>query len=80
MSVLCSIRSGVDCPFVRCFKEVKYKKDLSTIVLSFKGPPLPKIGPSLFVLRRPSRHLYIAEHFDYWLCKCDFELRLRCHA
>lgn len=32
------------CPIVRCYREVKYEKDLSTLVQSFDVQQFPEIG------------------------------------
>lgn len=64
MSLLRFVGSEVDCRFVRCYEEVEYERDFSTLMWQFKVQPLPKIGLSLIVLRRPSSHLYFAKCFD----------------
>lgn len=39
--------------------------------------PFPKLGTSVVVLRRASRHLYFAKCLDYCVLDCYSELRLR---
>lgn len=51
MSVSRCIGSEVDCSFLRCYKEVEYEKNLSTLVHRLDGKLLPDIGLSFVALR-----------------------------
>lgn len=66
LSQLRCIASGVDCPFVRCYGEVKNEKDPSMLVRRSDWQTLPGFAPSLVVSPRPFSHLYFGERFDYW--------------
>lgn len=80
MSVSRCVSIEVDCPFVHCYREVEYERDLSTLVHRFDRQPLPEMGPSFVFLCRPFSHLHFHKRFDYWACDCDFEHRLCLHA
>lgn len=46
------ICSELDCPFVPCYEEVEYEKDVWTHVQCYDGQPSPRPGRSLAILFR----------------------------
>lgn len=80
MIVLLCLGFEVEYPFDRCYEEVEYEEDLSTLVRRIHAQQLPDVGPSLVVLHPQFNHLYLAERFDYWVHDYKLELHLRRHA
>lgn len=80
LSVWGGVSSEVDRPFVCCYEEFEYEKDLWRLVCRYDVKPVPEDIPSLIVLHRAFSHLYFAEHFRYRARDCNFELRLLWHA
>lgn len=74
MSEKCFLGSEVNCPFVRCYEEVKKEKGFWTRVQLHDGQLIPDLGPSLIVLRRLFSLLYFSECLGYWVNACYFEL------
>lgn len=58
------IGSEVDCPFIRIYEEVEYKKELPTLVRHSHGQLVPKMGLSFVFLGHSFKYLYFAEGFD----------------
>lgn len=76
----CSVSPETDCPFVRCYEEVKCEKDLWTLGQSLDGQVLPKVGPLLIGLSSPFSRCVFVKCLDYGVGYCDFEFRLHRHA
>lgn len=77
MSLSRCIGSKVYCPFVGCFEEVEYSKDLSTLLQRFKAQPLSQLGLLHIVLHCRFSHLYLAGRFDYWAHNCSSDPHLK---
>lgn len=60
------VGSEFDCLFARCYEEVYRRERYVSACAAFRLQPLPELGLWLVFVRRPSRHMYFAEHCDYW--------------
>lgn len=80
MSVLRDVAWEVDCTFVRCYEEVEYEKDFSSLLKRYDGQSLPETDPPRIVLRSTFSHFYFDDCFHYLAFDCNFGLRLRLHA